>query len=458
MRKDTIGNAGHRPGNITTPEWQPNPFQETLASQAFQTNAAETGESSGNGTPNAVARATRPHYDVDDFKRLLMTGERSVPETSTSSTPSTHSHGIQNVGDSSSNTDTSSISRHSIFEPLPGVSQETPRTSYEVSPSGDERQLPLPKTSPQPDRIRPAAPKSRHGNLTPGNVPQSMPFRDPNLSVSPSSKSQEALPRWPAPSSPRTSTDLNKPLPLPPGADSLGELPQGSASVTSMRPQSEIFDSSGLQFNSPPSKRDPPAPPLARRHSQLRPKSFLGPSARSTRISEENLVDARSQPQHNPASLAEPPPPPPPRRSGLTRTSSTASTSSSVSGLRATSAVSIADDDNTKFTKSPPPVPPSRTPSISSAKRPPRLVSIVNTSPTTAPPPPPRRRGSSQSSLTQPKSAGDYRPERSRGNSGASSILAAATIPSGPAIEDKDVLADLTALQREVDELRGKLK
>ena len=48
--------------------------------------------------------------------------------------------------------------------------------------------------------------------------------------------------------------------------------------------------------------------------------------------------------------------------------------------------------------------------------------------------------------------------ERSRGNSGASSISAAVMTHSEPVVEDKDVLADLTALQREVDELRGKLK
>ena len=436
----------------------PNSFQKTIASHASETSAAGRSLGNGNGKINVAAGAPRLHYDVDDFKRLLLTGERSVAEASAPSTPSIHSQGTHNIGDSSSNTDASSISRHSIFEPVPGINQETPRTSHEVSPSGDERQLPMPKTSPRTERIRPPAPKPRHGTPTPGNMPQTVSFQDPVLSFSPSSNSQAALPGWTTPNSPRTPTDLNKPLPLTPGVESLDNGAPGLAPVTRRRPQSEYFDSPGQQSSSPSSKRDPPTPPLARRHSQLRPKSFMGNSGRSTRISEEDLIDAKPQPQHNPASIAEPPPPPPPRRSGLTRNSSTASTSSSVSAFRGPSTTSVADDENNKFAKSPPPIPPTRTPSLSSAKRPHKSISSVNSYPTIAPPPPPRRRGSSHSSLTQPKWTGEYRTERPRGDSATSSISVAAMIPSEPGGEDKDVLADLTALQREVDELRGKLK
>jgi len=450
--KKTIGNAGYGLKSIIAPKKPPNPFQKTIANHAFGGSVVDAGERSGNATSKAVAGATRPYYDFDDFKRLLLTGEKSVAEASASSTPSTHSQGTQNVGDNSSNTDASSISRHSIFEPLLEAGQETPRTSHEISPSGDEKQLPVQKSSPRSGRIRPPAPKPRHGNPTTGNTTQMVSFQEPILSSQTSSNSQTALQECLTSSSPRTPTDLNKPLPLPPAVESSECGSEESAPSIRRRPQSEYFEPRGLQFNSPSLKRDPPTPPLARRHSQLRPNPFMGPG-RSTRISEENLVDAKPPPQRNPTTNAEPPPPPPPRRSALTWSLSTTSTSSSVSALRAPSTTSIADDENTKFSKSPPPVPPTRTPSISSVKRPPKPSPTANSSPTVAPPPPPRKRDSSHSSLTPSRPGGEYPADRSRVDSGASS-----TVAITPGTEDKDVLADLAALQREVDELRGKLK
>ena len=52
--------------------------------------------------------------------------------------------------------------------------------------------------------------------------------------------------------------------------------------------------------------------------------------------------------------------------------------------------------------------------------------------------------------------------ERLRSDSGASSISQLAMTNNEPSadqkLEQKDVLADLTALQREVDELRGKIR
>ena len=77
------------------------------------------------------------------------------------------------------------------------------------------------------------------------------------------------------------------------------------------------------------------------------------------------------------------------------------------------------------------------------------------------PPPPPRRRGSSQSSHTLSRLNGDYRisvGQRPRGDSGASSISQLQMTPIESSAEKKDVLADLSALQREVDELRGKMR
>ncbi len=435
----------------------PNSLQKTLAKNAFVTSTSDTGERSEDGIPNAATGAIKPHYDVDEFKRLLLTGETSVAEASALSTPSIHGQGTQNVGDTSSNTDASSISRHSIFEPLPEISQDTPRTSHEVSPSGEERQLPVQNLSPRTERIRPPAPKTRHGNPASGTVPQNLSCQDSGLSLQSSGNSNTTFPGWSTIDSPQTPTDLNKPLPLTPAVEPLEGAVLKPALYANRRPRSEYIKPEGTQTNSLPLKREPPAPPLARRRSQRRPISLIGPSGRSMRISEENLVESKAQPQWIPL-VSPKPPPPPPRRSGPTRSLSTASTSSSISAFRAPSTTSATDDENTNTSKSPPPLPPTRTPSISSVKRPPRPSPDAKSSPTMAPPLPPRRRGSSHGSVTQSRSSGEYRADRCRSDSGASSIPPIGATPLGPGADDKDVLADLTALQREVDELRGKLK
>lgn len=457
LRKNTIGNAGQRLTGNMTMKMSPNSLQKTLVKNTFTTGTLDTGERSEDSIPNAATGTTKLHYDVDEFKRLLLTGETSVAEASALSTLSTHSQGTQNVGDTSSNTDASSISRHSIFEPLPGISQDTPRTSHEVSPSGEERQLPVQSPSPRTERIRPPAPKPRHGNPASGTVLQNLSRQGSGLSLQWSDNSNTTFPSWPSVDSPQTPTDLNKPLPLTPAVEPLDGTVLQPALSANRRPRSEYIKTEGTQINSLPLKREPPAPPLARRHSQRRPISLIGPSGRSMQISEENLAESKRQSQWMP--LASPkPPPPPPRRSGPTRSLSTASNSSSISAFRAPSTTSATDDENTNTSKSPPPLPPSRTPSISSVKRPPRPSPDAKSSPTMGPPLPPRRRGSSHGSVTQSISSGEYRADRYRSDSGASSNPPVSAAPLGPGVDDKDVLADLTALQREVDELRGKLK
>lgn len=85
------------------------------------------------------------------------------------------------------------------------------------------------------------------------------------------------------------------------------------------------------------------------------------------------------------------------------------------------------------------------------------------------PAPPPRQRGSSQSSLSKPSdiSATKFESEATTPSSPGESILPAPSpgfMTATPAPEvglglagGKDVMADLSALQRDVDELRKKL-
>jgi len=89
---------------------------------------------------SAADPKTRPQYSVEEFKNLLLTGRTSTVETPATGASSALLHTVQAPGDTSSNTDSSSISRQSIFEPPPEARQDTPRTSQELYPSDDERQ------------------------------------------------------------------------------------------------------------------------------------------------------------------------------------------------------------------------------------------------------------------------------------------------------------------------------
>lgn len=125
--------------------------------------------------------------------------------------PAVPQHTVQSSGDTSSNTDASSISRQSIFEPPTETRQDTPRTSQELSLSDDEQQRSAqgPTTADLTKVRKPALPQSHHGRPMLEN---------------------------------RTPTDLNKPLPPPPvvegtGPDAFNSL--YSCSSPKLDPQAE---------------------------------------------------------------------------------------------------------------------------------------------------------------------------------------------------------------------------
>lgn len=243
-----------------------------------------------------------------------------------------------------------------------------------------------------------------------------------------------------SPGSPRTPTDLNKPLPLPPTLDAADhEVPNPLQffALLKLDPQTD----------SPSRKREPPPPPSARRQGQARPKSFLDKS----REGMPGLEGKSSEPpqsnathRDHPSEASSKPPPPPPRRPGIVHGLSASSTTSGVSMVPTPSSSTFSDDSLTARTK--PPIPPTRHRSSSLIKR--QVTLPTQISSTGMPPaPPPRRRGSSQSSFNPIQLSEEYQPSftgRQRTDSGASSI------------QSKNVMADLSALQKEVDALRGK--
>lgn len=437
-RRNTANNSGNLQqitGGVNT--MPANPFKKALGAESRPGPPGSEG-----GSTEAEVKTTRPRYDVDDFKRLLLTGDKSVSGANAAVPPLASFQSPAPVGDSSSNTDASSISRQSIFEPIPGPLQESPRSSHGSLSSDNERQRLVESIPTASENVKPSTPRHRHGKLVKSNAPQTVSFEDPTLSIVDSAKGTMApVDR----SIPGSSSNVHKPLPPLPSPSNSQPVRQNSIGST----DSDMRDAH-LEFEASPSgntarKRSPPAPPLSRRHSQLRAKPFTSSTERSMPITEEAPLESTLLFQSPPTVSSKAPPPPPPRRAGLVRGNS----SSSVS----TGASSTPMSDQTR-----PPAPPNRSPSVSSAKRPDQTQSIPG-SPSMAPPPPPRRRGSSQSSYTPSSRLSGYYAGRLRSDSGASSIshLAMTSMGSSGA-ENKDVMADLSALQREVDELRGKFK
>ena len=450
-RQNTLSNSGDNTPKVEGQRAVPaNPFAKTLARLNAETQPSLTSPELEQRPSEAESKVSRPHYDVDDFKRLLLKGETCTTAPVAAVPPPVSFQGQHGIGDSSSNTDTSSVSRQSIFEPLSHPLQESPRTSHESSPADEERQQLAGSPPINLGKTKPAVPRPRHGKLVKPNTPQTVSFEDPTLSFSDS----VTLPAGPTQKLPGTPNNGSKPLPA---------LPATIQTSVAAKPNPEIpkrnsySASSELQGSLNPQKRNPPAPPLSRRHS-LRPKPFVT-SERSTPISEEGSADSFPIFQSPSNTISKVPPPPPPRRAGQARGESPSSISTIASAV-ATQPQPKDDDSSVKSARPQPPTPPNRSPSLSAVKR--QSTQPFTGSPSMAPPPPPRRRGSSASSYSYNISrlSGNYSTiatERVRSDSNASSISQLPmTSPTPSSPESRDVLADLSALQREVDELRGK--
>ncbi|MCJ1450653.1 hypothetical protein MMC28_000986 [Mycoblastus sanguinarius] len=454
-RQNTLTNSsGLQPKPQAATGMPENPFKKTLATLDPESSPGLPSPETERRPADAESRITRPHYDVDDFKRLLLTGEKSVSGITAPAAPPVSFQGQQNVGDSSSNTDASSISRQSLFEPITGPLQESPRTSHEGSPSDDERQRLVTNSQANTERIKPVAPRHRHGKLVKTNAPQTVSFEDPSLSFS-SSAVNATTPKLPS-----TPNDVDKPLPPLPATSAPKQEPNNFSLATDVSRRESYFEPQDVQAGNAQQKRNPPTPPLSRRHSQLRPVSFASNSEPPTRMSEEPSVAPVPLSQSPPSMASKPPPPPPPRRSGSVRGDSQSAIPTSASVPPWPEQFST-EHASPRAPKARAPAPPNRSPSISAVKRPPTQAQHLPASISTAPPTPPRKRGSSQSSYTTSRLSGDYRTiatERIRSDSGASSISQLQMTTLAPSTESKDVMSDLSELQREVDELRGKLK
>jgi hypothetical protein len=375
------------------------------------------------------------------------------------STPPTASqapahHGL---GDGGSSTDTSSISRQSIFEPIQEPHPESPRTSHEISePEDDHRGLTAEAST--AGRKKPPPPSSRHGKLI------KVELRDDPSSVVPlaspptpsSSSSNQFFSSSP---SQRSQTDLNKPLP-----------PAPTRASHDSDDRESIFDKeSAGKTPEPPSpsaslrRKTPPAPPLARRHSQLVSDSKLTTRSDIGRLSPKVEEDSSSvtssieigRPRSDSARA---PPPPPSRRPASVRGSS--------HHLPLTS----------PSTMSLPPVPPARGSSRSVSGRPPSISSIdISSPPITSstpnkrssmfppPPPPPHRHGRSSMEDGSRRTSAEHcrrSTDSVRRGSETSSISHLERVESPETVGGnngaQDILAEMSKLQADIDALRLK--
>jgi len=386
-----------------------------------------------------MGKASRPALDVDAFKRLLLTGVSELPANETLSA-STHisSHPALNSGSSSSVADTASLSQHSVFEPLPPIPPEMPRTSHELDEEEaikEEEALIIETTMDK----KPPVPRPRHGK--PLSRTSTAPLFPISHVVTQVTRIDSVHPpedsRIPSPS------DVNKPLPLPPIDNS---FPRASDPMVSDTLQSH----SSIQR--------PPTPPVPRRRSQRRSQFgkevFDGSYAHLPAVHIGGTSPVDQEPTTGPAKA---PPPPPTRRQKRTSAIGLQSSEPTVQEegdacITATQLQLSPASSMTSLSQFKPQPSPSRNPSAAT-----RISLNSTSSPPIGPPlPPPRRaRGSSRSSFdsqgTVPSHELPHRNEVRRPSTDSVREVSGQHIST-------DILADLAALQLEVDMLRNKQK
>ncbi|KAK3385061.1 hypothetical protein B0H63DRAFT_178389 [Podospora didyma] len=545
----------------------PNPFQKTL--QDLEDKPREPVES-----PSVLSTTRSGALDVGAFGRLLLTGQArglGISSEAAASSPALMLgpaqigvHPAPSTGDGASTTDTSSISRQSIFDAAPPL-QDTPRTSHEISEyeiEDDQRGLigpPRPTQAPTILRKKPPPPSSRHGKLihaesgTKSQPPTTESIPRPLSSSSLSGQLGRAATVPPTLSSrepPPTFSNINKPLPPAPHVLFIDENAESifDREAAGKVPESDVVDPNAIakpppRLSTPSSvspsvavlppqgPKKPPPPPRRQAHgrSDSKPSGAFSTISTSTTIAQldetdpsirrSSLDSIRSRSSSIRVNVHAPAPPPPRRPTHAPRASSSISSPSAAalvspmgserspvktpefsasSGPLATAPGESGDTGSSGVPTdhpavigstaeplsglplpghshtnklSPPPPPPARNTSVRS-KRPANLSSSfdrrgsvrpkeqASAAPAMAPPPPPRQRGSSRGSID---GGPPPPPPAARRTSVDNAINLRETLVEEPGPKEmtggvtavNDILADLTALQREVDALRA---
>lgn len=481
-----------------------NPFARTLAS-IEPGYGASTGPTatSGNAVPlpkeqpgQGGGTSGKGIMDVDAFTKMLLTGNSGTASPiglskQTEPPGENRSEGISLAPE---------YRRPSMFDSISQIHPESPQLSYDERSSDDEDRgddLDHADGEGRSKKAKPPPPQHHHGKRFSRKGPQTVSFADFDMSAASSPGQSPVTPgdlqglglSRPAPS--RSISDLNKPLPLPPVGSFSPEpgpdVPIKDEEIMSINEPEEQID----QDNIPKNTR--PAPPVARRSSQTYAKT--GRTRSSSNLSKSSVpddfgedADAEAASQLSFAQSLKPPPPP--SRRAINPQSGNGRDSSVPSALPGANMQTSAGR--------PPPPPPSRgtrinpgltrTPSSQSTSS----LGARRASPSLGqppPPPPPRRSdpkrtsidGSRYSSTTadarRPSDASHRGSAELRRLSGASwnsgrtpSISSLQNVPEDnldtpvaqrnePAniTNEHDILGDMAAFQREIDELRARV-
>ncbi|KAF3167743.1 hypothetical protein TWF788_011316 [Orbilia oligospora] len=377
----TVASEPEYAATTTSPQTQPpNPFRKTTDSDNIAPISRQDSlENERNDKLEALpppikfgnqqaggqgSKANRQSLDVDAFKRLMLTGQAVQ-------TP-----------DSVSTTETSNLSKQSLFENVeqsytPRSSQDTGRSAYETEAMEPPTSKVITTATPLTPKAKPPPPKPRGQRNSmpppPRSEPQSLPVKETVVAEAVASEEAPTTP----PKTPKT--------PKPPAPLSR----RVSAQITSSPEGGFSFQPSAV------SQTPPPPPPLSRR----------------------NPPSPKQQPTTPPTAAQEPPPPfslntsplqnkkpaPPPARRGSKRMSAPPGR------LQAAAAAAAATGPTLSKTSSMP-----------------------------APPPPPIRK---KSQLSQSTTEAVVNPNE----------------PPPRTSSSFDILEDLTKLQKEVDQLLGRV-
>lgn len=490
----------------------PNPFQRTLQD-------IELGSDGAQQNPETLPGA-RGALDVDAFKRLLLTGQTG-PAAPAQSTGNLRAGDGANQTDTSSlsRQSVSGASTHPSIHDTPRTSHDiSDREADDGRRDLTGTAQPNVQT-PTPLRKKPPPPSSRHGKLIKPEPTAKGGLEDTpagSLALSTQTSREATTPLSSPLQGSSTPLKVNKSLPVPPNEDDKvdglpsqdGGAVQIPAEITTdenmpvpQPPTLQASHSIPTPASTTPQQKKPPPPPRRQPHGRSESRASIqvaAPSQPSAHNPEERDLTARRSSQDSTrsrssslrVSIHAPAPPPPRRPAHHSRTSNSFISPSSVSFNSLTpsgserspsefpefsplptpsiAAETTAAEIPTPLTAAPhlkhipPPPPPARNASTRS-KRPPSVHSIeaptrrMSSHAGLPPPPPPRQRGGSKGSVdgvvvgTKPgvdavrilEGTFAEEPEGSR----------AAEEPGA----STDILADLTALQREVDALRGKV-
>ncbi|OAQ66166.1 hypothetical protein VFPPC_14297 [Pochonia chlamydosporia 170] len=386
-----------------------NPFSKTLqdieGSKELQKEREEEGE------VLKAANEGRKSLNVDSFKRLLMTGNAGDDASSVST----------DRGDEAEKMKTSG----SAAEISTGRRTEYPGSSADSSDSHEEEEGSKTYSASQLSKEKkapPPPPSSRHGKS----------LKQQGVNDVKADKDDGYGPSTPA----RRSMD-DEELPL--------DVDATKVSVGEADAEPQLNSTQSM----PSTKKSAPAPPPPRGHAKS--------DSRSNDIEAPVRTSSDGMPSRSDStrSTGLAPAPPPPRRPFAAPKQTSSTSSPSVSSSNVPPSTDQAEDNTTQSqhdTPTPskssvaPPPPPARQlstrrpASVTGVDAPSRRISSENKSREGVPPPPPprpRHRGSSP---------GDGRK-----------VSGEAYRPSDPG-KSADILADLDALQREVDALRGQMK